>query len=198
MAKISAVGPVSTILPVGHDADPVRNLADDAEIMGDEQHRHAVIILERLQQREDLRLHRYVECCGRLVGDQELRPVGKRHGDHHTLALAARQFMRIGGKALFRLADADLIEQLQHPGTGSRTGDTLMQIENFGDLPLDRMQRIERRHRLLEDHRDVVAAHPAQVRIGRRHQVLAIEEDLPARMAGRRIRQELEDGIGRD
>ncbi|MNL74697.1 hypothetical protein D3C87_2003770 [compost metagenome] len=51
--------------------------------------------------------------------------------------------MRIGGKALFRLADADLIEKLQHPGAGCRPGDALMQIENFGNLPLDRMQRIE-------------------------------------------------------
>ena len=31
-------------LALGHDADPVGDLADDAEIMGDEQHRHVVLV----------------------------------------------------------------------------------------------------------------------------------------------------------
>ena len=38
-----------------------------------------------------------------------------------------------------------------------------MQIEDFADLALDRVQRIERGHRLLEHHGDVVAAHLPQV-----------------------------------
>jgi hypothetical protein len=33
---------------------------------------------------------------GGLVGDQHVRVVGERHGDHHPLALAAGQFVRIG------------------------------------------------------------------------------------------------------
>ena len=36
-----SVGPVSTILPFGHHADAVGDLAHDAEVVGDEQHRHA-------------------------------------------------------------------------------------------------------------------------------------------------------------
>ncbi len=66
------------------------------------------------QQFEDLRLHGDVERGRRLVGDQQLRPVGERHGDHHALALAAGQLMRIGLQPLFRLADADLVQQFQH------------------------------------------------------------------------------------
>ena len=41
-----------------------------------------------------------------------------------------------------------------------------MQLENLGDLLLDRLQRIERGHRLLEDHGDARAANGAQ--LGRR------------------------------
>ena len=33
-----------------------------------------------------------------------------------------------------------------------------MQHEHFGDLPADRRHRIERRHRLLENHGDAIAA----------------------------------------
>ena len=40
--------------------------------MRDEQHRHAVLVLQRAQQLEDLRLHGDVERRGRLVGDQQL------------------------------------------------------------------------------------------------------------------------------
>ena len=60
-----------------HDADPVGELAHDAEIVGDEQHRHAEPRLRFLQQLQDLRLHGHVERGGRLVGDQQVRLVGQ-------------------------------------------------------------------------------------------------------------------------
>ncbi len=65
------------------------------------------------------------------VGDQQFGPIGERHGDHHTLTLAAREFMRIGFQPFFRLADADLVQQLQHAGTRRLPGHTLMQCEDF-------------------------------------------------------------------
>ena len=46
-------------------------------------------LLDVLQKRDDLRLHGNVERGGRLVGDQQIRLVGERHGDHDALALAA-------------------------------------------------------------------------------------------------------------
>ena len=44
----------------------------------------------------DHRLRRDVEAGGRLVGDQQRGLAGERHGDHHALAHAAREFERIG------------------------------------------------------------------------------------------------------
>ena len=67
-----------------------------------------------LQQLEDLRLDGDVERGGRLVGDQQVGLVGERHGDHHALALAARELMREGAEPLLGLADADLVQQLEH------------------------------------------------------------------------------------
>ncbi len=63
---------------------------------------------------QDLRLHGDVERRRRLVGDQQVRLVGERHGDHDALALAAGELVRIGAEPLLRLADADLVEELQH------------------------------------------------------------------------------------
>ena len=85
-----------------HHGDAVGDLPDDAEIMGDEQHRHAELVLQALDQLEDLRLDGDVERGGRLVGDQHLRLAGERHGDHGALAHAARQVVRVLVVALGR------------------------------------------------------------------------------------------------
>ena len=57
----------------------------------------------------------------------------------------------------------------------ARAAQPLMQLDDFADLPLDGVQRIERGHRLLEHHGDVVAAHPAQVAFIGIEQFLALE-----------------------
>ena len=54
-----------------HDRDVVGLLGDHAEIMGDQQQRHADLLLQLFHQIENLRLDRHVERGGRLVGDQE-------------------------------------------------------------------------------------------------------------------------------
>ncbi len=101
-------------LPASHDAYPVGHLPHDAEIVGDQQHGHVELGLELEQKVEDLRLNGHVERRGRLVGDQEIGLVGKRHGDHHPLPLPARKLMRIGLEAALGVVDADLVEEVEH------------------------------------------------------------------------------------
>ena len=74
------------------------------------------------EQRQDLRLHGDVERRGRLIGDQQIGLVGERHRDHHPLALAAGQLMRIARKPRFRFGNADLREQFQRPRPRHRAG----------------------------------------------------------------------------
>ena len=78
-----------------HHHDLVADLRDDAEIVGDQHDRGAAFVLQLAHQLEDLRLDRDVERCRRLVGDQELRIAGERHRDHHALAHAAGELVRI-------------------------------------------------------------------------------------------------------
>ena len=54
----------------------------------------------------------------------------------------------------------------------------LVQLEDLADLPLDRVQRVERGHRLLEHHGDVVAAHLAHRILVGGDQVLPVEQHL--------------------
>ena len=145
-------------LAVIHDADPVGHLAHDAEIVGDQQHRHVELVLELEQQVEDLRLDGDVERGGRLVGDQQVGLVGERHGDHHPLPLAARELVRIGLEPALR--DRRCRPSSSRSSTRSRAARSdmpAMDLQHLADLLLDRVQRVERGHRLLEDHRDLVA-----------------------------------------
>ena len=53
-----------------HHTDLVCYLFDDAEVMGNQQHSHAGLLLEFFQQSENLFLNGYVKRCGRFIGNQ--------------------------------------------------------------------------------------------------------------------------------
>ncbi len=176
-----------------HHADPVRHLADDAEIMGNEQDRHAEPGLQILEELENLSLHGDVERGCRLVRNEQVRLIGERHGDHHALPLAARELVRKALQAAFRVRNADLGEKLDRPGARFGADDAAMQQEDFADLLFDGVQRIKRRHRFLEHDRDVVAAHPPHVVFPKPHQIPPFEQDRPGRVPRRGIRGEPHD-----
>ena len=158
-----------------HDHDIVGHLAHDAEVVGDEQHGHAELGLQFLQQLQDLRLNGHVQRGGRFVGDQQVRVVGERHGDHHALALTAGQLVRIVEKACLGVADAHLGHQVDDAAACRLALEVLVQFEDLADLPLHRVQRVERGHRLLEHHGDVIAAHAPQVAVVGIEQLFALE-----------------------
>ena len=72
-----------------HHGDPVGDLGNHAEIVGDEQHRHAARGLDLADQCKDLCLCRHVERRRRLVGYQDVGLERERHRDHRALPLAA-------------------------------------------------------------------------------------------------------------
>ena len=142
-----------------HDGDPPGRPGDDAEIMGDQQHRHAEVGLQLLQKIEDLGLDRDVEGRRRLVRHQQARPAAERHGDHGPLAHAAAEVEGIGAVALTRIGHADDLQHLDRPLLGGGAAEALVEPQRLGDLLADRMDRRERGHGLLEDHGDLAAPH---------------------------------------
>ncbi len=184
-------------LALFHHAYAVGDLPDDAEIVRDEKHRHAEAALQFFQELQDLRLHGDIERGGRLVGDEQFRFVRKRKRDHDALALSARKLVRVGAETLRGIGNADFREQLDHALARGFAAHAAMNFEHFHDLLTDGVQRIERRHRLLKHHRDVVAAHAAHFRFGKVQEVPALKQDFPARvMCGGG--QEAEHGKTRD
>ena len=99
-------------LPEVHDDDPIRDVPDDREIVGDEQVRETELGLQLLEQIDDLRLDRDVQRRDRLVADEELGVQGQRPGEADPLALPAGELVgvAVGGIA----GKPDDAEQLLH------------------------------------------------------------------------------------
>ena len=98
--------------PQVHHRHPVGGLGDHAEIVGDEEDRHAELGDQLLHQVDHLPLDRHVERGRRLVGDQELGPGRERHGDHRALAHPARILEDVLVEAPRGLGDAHAVEHL--------------------------------------------------------------------------------------
>ena len=63
---------------------------------------------------------------------------------------------------------------------GRAPAEPLVAAQDLGDLLADRVDRVERGHRFLENHRNVIAADIAQAAVAGGHQILAIEKDAAA------------------
>ena len=117
-----------------------------------------------LQQIEDLRLHGDVEGSGGLVGDQDVGVVGQGHRDHHSLAHAAGELVRVRPGPAHRVGERHRLQKFHRLRLGLARSDLLMGDHCFGDLPADVEHRVERCHRVLEDHPDAAPTDAAKHR----------------------------------
>ncbi|MCY1178464.1 hypothetical protein D9M73_188120 [compost metagenome] len=72
-----------------------------------------------------------------------------------------------------------------------------MQQEDLVDLLFDVVQRVERSHRLLEDHRHAVAANAPHLFLVEGQQVVTLEQDAAARVPGQGVGQQAQDRMRR-
>ena len=78
-----------------HDGDAVGRLGDHRQLVCDEDHGEAELLLQILEQVQQLRLHRYVQRAHGLIGDEYLGSDRKGACDSHALALPAAQLARV-------------------------------------------------------------------------------------------------------
>jgi hypothetical protein len=159
--------------PAGvHHVDGVAETGDDAEVVGDHQQGGVGVGHQPLEHLEDLRLDRHVERRGRLVCDEQPRLAGERDRDQHPLPHSAGQLVRVVLEPARRVRDPDLLEELGGAVAGVGLRDVEVLLDDLGDLHPDRHDRVERGHRVLEDHRDV-----APTQLG--HAVPGLLEEVP-------------------
>ena len=157
-----------------HDRDPVGDVADDREVVRDEEVREVELLLQALEQVDDLRLDRHVECGHRLVGDHEVGVQGEGAREADALALAARELVREAASGVGREPD-DAEELADSTRRGPAPGEPV-RAQRLADDPADAVARVERGERVLEDH-----LHPptqrAEVALAQPRDVLPVEED---------------------
>ena len=116
-----------------------------------------------MQEVKDFRLDGDIQRGGRLVGDKQVGFVDQRHRDHDALQLSAGEFMRVLLQAAFDVVDADAFEQGFAAGVDvSGCSFRVVRADRFAKLFADAHVRVQRGHRLLEDHADAVAPEAAQ------------------------------------
>ena len=160
-------------------------MADDGEIMRDEQAREAELALDVLEEVDDLRLDRDIEGRHRLVEDEHLGLERERPGNADPLPLPARELVwvsaSVGG------VEPDMLDEFVDTPAAGRAAPEAVHPERLVDEVVHRHPRIEREVRILED--DLQPApeppHSPPVVVG---DVLAAKQDPP----GRRL-QEAQD-----
>ena len=133
-----------------HDGHAVGKAAHQVQVVRDHQHGHAVFAPQALQQIQNLPAQAHIQRRGRLIGQQKARLAGQRHRNHGALALPA---------------------QLHRLLRRAASGQAALEAQGLGHLRADGHQRIERRHRLLKNHGDFIAAQRAHLPLGQRQQV---------------------------
>jgi hypothetical protein len=175
--QIALLGPLDDAARI-HDDDLVGDVGDDAEVVGDQDHRRVEVLLQPPDQLDDLRLDRDVERGRRLVGDQHVGIARKRHRDHRALSHPAGELVREVVDARLRVRDADLLQKLDCPPFRRPLVDRLMRPDRLDDLIADPVDRVQRRHRILEDHPDLVAAEILHLRVRHLQQVATLVDHL--------------------
>ncbi len=133
----------------------------DGQVVRDEDVRQVELALQVFQQVDDLGLDGYVQRRNRLVADDELRPQRDRARDADALSLATGELVRVPVVVLG--VEADALHERLHVGLDAVLGLDPLDPEGRPDDRADRVPRVQRRVRILEDHLNV-APEPAKPR----------------------------------
>ena len=101
-----------------------------------------------------------------------LRSAGEGDGDGDALAHPAGELVREARQDVLGVGQAHRLEQLDRPLPGLGRGEPEVDLDVLGELAPDAEHRVQRRHRVLEDDGDLVAAHAPQPRLAHRQHVL--------------------------
>src|SRR5258708_131282 len=85
------------------------------------------------------------------------------------------------------------VDQVEDAGVVCGFPEWRMDAQHFIELAADRVQRVQRRHRLLEDHADFCATNVAHLVLRRDGKILAFEQDAAAPDAHMRAGQQAKD-----
>ena len=136
-------GPDLAELAEIHDGNAIADVADDREIVGDEQEGEAVAVLHVLEQVEDLGLHGDVERRDRFIAHDHVGVEHEAAGDRDPLALPAGELMGPTSDRRLRV-ETDGVEHLGHTSLAFFGGALLPHVERISNDPPHALAGVER------------------------------------------------------
>ncbi len=158
-----------------HHDEPLREVADERHVVRDEQDRESEPLLQLLDLHHQRALRNDVERGRRLVHDDEVGSEEQRHRDHRPLPHAAAELVRVAAQV--DGVDADELEDLDRPGLDLGLRARSVRDHRVAELRADGGDRVQRVHRALHDHGQVLPAQHVQLPVRHRDQVLTAELD---------------------
>ena len=161
-----------------HHHDLLGHLGDDAEVVGDEHDRHPVLFPERFI---SSRICAWIVTSSAVVGSSAISSSGLVDS---AIAIITRWRMPPESWCGYALARRLASAMPTCPSISIARShaplavDLPVELDRLRDLVAHRVDRVERRHGLLEDHRDGVAADVAHLVVGQLQQVAPVEPDL--------------------
>ena len=154
--------------------------------MGDQNNCRPSRLFQVVHQVENLCLHRDIQCGRWFVGKQNLWVAAQRHCNHDPLPHTTRHGVRITAVALLRVGKSDLAEHVDGDFLCLFTADVLVLDDAFTDLTSHPHGRVEAGHRILKDHRKLLAAVGFHLLIGFGYKVYPFIQNLTRFDTGRR------------
>jgi len=169
-----------------HNRHTIGQPGNDTQVMGDPDNRHANFITQPFDQICNLGLNRHIQCRGRLISNKHLRCAGQRHGNHHALAHAAGELVRVIFQTFTCIGDTYQFQRLNHAVFGLFHGHTHVNFQWLRHLLSNCKNRVKGSHWVLKYHADLGAAHMPDLFIRHLQQIITLEKrptccNLPGR-----------------
>ena len=117
-----------------------------------------------------------VQCSGRFVSEEQRRFASQGAGNRHPLSHAATEFMGESIDPGFSFRNADLVEEVERRPLRLLAANATVRPQVFGDLPANLDHRIQRGHRILEDHGEPCPPYTPHLPSGQRQEVTAFKD----------------------
>ena len=106
--------------------------------------------------------------------------------------------MRVLGDTPCRIRDTNQLEHLYDPVSSLTSRQFLVELDNLCHLIAHRVHRVQRGHRFLEDHGDLVTSNLPHFPFRQFEKVFSFKENSPTNDLAGRAWDETNDGMGGD